>query len=85
MGRAGERFDDGFELRPEPDELQGRIEQVGDWAVVGILGVRVVQSMLPRGQEEMDVLEERDEAAVLGPRLVRPFMDLVGVDADGDE
>ena len=42
MGRAGERFDDGFELRPEADDFQGWIEQVGERAVERILRVGVV-------------------------------------------
>ena len=37
--------------------------------------------MLPRGLEDPAVLQERDDSAVLGPRLVRPFMNLVRIDA----
>ena len=42
MGRTGERFDDSFELWPEADEFQHRIQQVGDRTVVGVLRVGVV-------------------------------------------
>ncbi len=42
----------------------------------------MVQAMLARRLEQMDVLEERDDRSVLGPRLMGPLMHLVGVDAD---
>ncbi len=42
MGRPSERFDDGFEFRPEADDFQGWIEQVGERAVERILRVGVV-------------------------------------------
>jgi len=85
MGRAGERFDDGFELRPEADEFQGRIQQVGERAVERVLRIRVVQRVLARRLENPAILEKRDERADLGARHVRPFMDLVRVDAENRE
>ena len=85
VGRPSERFDDGLEFRPESDEFQGRVKEVGDRAVVGVLRVRVVQRVLPRSLQDPAVLEERDNSAVLGARLVRPFMNLVRVDAQEHE
>ena len=81
MGRARDGFDDGFEFRPEPDEFEGRVHQVGERAVERVLRVRVVQRVLPGSLENPAVLEERDDWSVLGARLVRPFMDLVRIDA----
>ena len=85
VGGAGERFDYCLHLRPEADKFQQRVHHISDRAIVGVLGVRMVQAMLARRLEQMDVLEERDDATVLGPRLVGPLVDLVGVGADGDE
>ena len=42
MGYAGQAFDDGFGAFPEVDAFQDRINQIGDRAIVGVLGVGVM-------------------------------------------
>ena len=82
---TGQPFDGGLQPMPEADGFEHRVHEVRHRAVVGVLRVGVVQRVLPRTQEDPAILQAGHEGTDLGARLVRPFVHLVGVDADDHE
>ncbi len=82
---AGEAPDEPFEAGPESEFFEDGINDVGDGAVVGVFRVGVVKGVLVRRLEDAPVLELGDDDAVFLAGAVRPFVDFVGVHADGDE
>ena len=63
--------------------IEYRVHQIGDRAVTNVLGIRVVDGVMMRRLQHMRILKERDDAPVFYARLVRPFVNLIGVGTDG--
>ena len=65
--------------------IEYRVHQIGDRAVTNVLGIRVVDGVMMRRLKHMRILKERDDATVFFARLMRPFVDFIGVGADGSK
>ena len=82
---AGETFDDRFDARPELEPLEDGIHEIGDGAIVRVLRVGVMEPVVMRCLQDAPILQRGDQPAVFCAGAVRPFVDLVGVDAERDE
>ncbi|HEV8581641.1 MAG TPA: hypothetical protein VGX68_21445 [Thermoanaerobaculia bacterium] len=74
-----------FESQPEPRSIKNGIEQVGDHTVMAVLGVAVVARVMSGRLEDAAVVEEIHQPWIFGARPMRPLVELVGVDADGND
>jgi len=85
MADTSDSFNHTFQPRPKIHALEQRVHEIRDGAVEGIFRIAVMYAVVAGRLEDTPVLELRDQPAVFGASAVRPFVNLVRVDADDDK
>ena len=68
-----------FKASPEMDAVEYGIQKIRDGAIMAVLRIGVMLRMVPGGLQNPDILEKRDDTAVLLARAMLPFMEFIGI------